>query len=60
MKKVKNNNISKSVTQELLTCPVCRKEFELNSDTKYIAAGGYTCSWECFLTVVKKQKDKNK
>ena len=47
----------------LLTCPVCQKEFKPNDDTKYIAAGGYTCSWKCFLTVVKQreeEKAKNK
>ncbi len=41
-----------------LTCPVCQKEFKPSNDTKYIAAGGYTCSWNCFLTVAKKEKNK--
>lgn len=34
-------------------CPICGKEFEVSSDTMYIAKGGYTCSWKCFLTRVK-------
>lgn len=36
-----------------LICPVCGKGFKRNDDTKYIAAGGYTCSWNCFLKRVK-------
>ena len=36
-----------------LVCPVCGKELKRNDDTKYIAAGGYTCSWSCFLKRVK-------
>ncbi len=43
-----------------LTCPVCNKEFKPNDDTKYIAAGGYPCSWKCFLTVAKKQNEAKK
>ena len=47
--------------QEILICPVCGKEFKLNDDTKYIANGGYTCSWKCFLTFVKqREKEKDK
>lgn len=45
-------------SKEILTCPVCGKEFEPNDDTKYIASGGYTCSWKCFLVVAKKQSEK--
>ena len=44
-------------TQGFLTCPVCGKEFKPNEDTKYIAAGGYTCSWKRFLTRVKEKKN---
>lgn len=44
----------------LLTCPVCAKEFKPTNDTKYIAAGGYTCSWKCFLTEVKRQEANKK
>jgi len=40
--------------QGFLTCPVCGKEFKPNDDTKYIATGGYTCSWKCFLNAVRK------
>ena len=40
---------------EILTCPVCGKEFKVNNDTKYIIAGGYTCSWKCFLKEAKKR-----
>lgn len=43
-----------------LTCPICGKEFKPNDDTKYIAAGGYTCSWKCFLTEVKRQEENKK
>lgn len=32
-----------------LTCPVCGKDFKATEDTVYIAKGGYTCSWKCFL-----------
>ena len=41
---------------EKLICPVCGKEFRVSEDTKYIAAGGYTCSWKCFLVKAKEPK----
>ena len=44
--------------QGFLTCPVCGKEFKPNDDTKYIAVGGYTCSWKCFLNDVKRRSSK--
>lgn len=47
-------NINYLKSKESLTCPVCGKEFKPSDDTKYIASGGYTCSWKCFSTVVKK------
>lgn len=53
-----NYSISKLVNAKgLLTCPVCQKEFKPTDDTKYIAAGGYTCSWKCFLTVAKQHEE---
>lgn len=42
--------------QGLLICPVCQKEFEANDDTRYIIAGGYTCSWKCFLAETKRRR----
>lgn len=44
--------------QGLLICSVCGKEFKSNDDTRYIIAGGYTCSWKCFLTESKRREDK--
>lgn len=41
---------------EVLICPVCKKEFKANLDTKYIIAGGYTCSWKCFLDEAKRRE----
>nr|DAP06662.1 MAG TPA: protein of unknown function (DUF3330) [Caudoviricetes sp.] len=32
-----------------LVCPVCGKKFKFGERSKYIVAGGYVCSWECFL-----------
>lgn len=56
-----NYLISELINSEgLLTCPVCGKEFKPTNDTKYIAAGGYTCSWSCFLTVAKRKKEDKK
>ena len=53
------NNKSKSIyPQGTLICPVCGKEFEANDDTRYIVAGGYTCSWKCFLKEDKRLRDK--
>ena len=46
--------------EEALICPVCGKSFPPDDDTKYIASGGYTCSWDCFLTVVKRGESKKK
>lgn len=40
------------VQGETLLCPVCKKEYKVNSDTLYIINGGYTCSWNCFLKVI--------
>lgn len=52
---------TESITHnELLVCPICGKEFEPNDDTKYIIAGGYTCSWKCFLNESKKREAKRK
>lgn len=56
-----NYSISELISSKgLLTCPVCKKEFKPNDDTKYIAAGGYTCSWGCFLTRVKERENEKK
>ena len=40
--------------QDDLVCPVCGKSFKKSENTKYIAGGGLTCGWACFLTYVKK------
>lgn len=58
---MKNYSIPELVDEQgFLTCPVCDKKFKPNDDTKYIAAGGYTCSWKCFLDAAKKyNKDKD-
>lgn len=56
----KDNNKTNPSPQEMLTCPVCGKEFEVNDDTKYIIAGGYTCSWKCFLDEVKRREARKK
>jgi hypothetical protein len=45
--------------KKTLTCPVCGEEFEVTDDTKYIIAGGYTCSWKCFLNEMYRRKEKN-
>lgn len=57
-----NYSISELINSKgLLVCPVCEQEFKPNYDTKYIAVGGYTCSWKCFLTRVKeRESEKNK
>lgn len=43
-------------SQGLLVCPVCKKEFKPNDDTKYLITGGYTCGKKCFYKVVKKRR----
>jgi hypothetical protein len=43
---------------EKLICPVCGKEFIASDGTKYIVAGGFTCSWKCFLIRVKSMPPK--
>lgn len=45
--------------KKTLTCSVCGEEFEVTDDTKYIIAGGYTCSWKCFLNEMYRRKEKN-
>ena len=47
-------------SKNTLICTVCGNEFEITDDTKYIIAGGYTCSWKCFLNEMhKRNKEKN-
>lgn len=43
-----------------LTCPVCGADFKATADTKYIAKGGYTCSWKCFLIRDKEVREAKK
>lgn len=43
-----------------LVCPVCNKEFRATADIKYIAKGGYTCSWKCFLARVREVETERK
>lgn len=58
MKNKENDIRSKAAyPQGSLVCSVCGKEFKANDDTRYIIAGGYTCSWKCFLTESKKRDD---
>lgn len=45
--------IKSVIKGESYVCPVCKKVFKATDDTKYIAQGGYTCSWQCFLDPVK-------
>lgn len=32
-----------------IACPVCGKMFTADEDTTAIIAGGYVCSWSCFM-----------
>lgn len=32
-----------------IACPVCGKMFTVDEDTTAIIAGGYVCSWSCFM-----------
>lgn len=41
---MKNKSVLESPQKDTLICSVCGKEFVVNDDTKYIIAGGYTCS----------------
>lgn len=34
---------------DLIECPVCGKTFTADEDTTAIIAGGYVCSWLCFM-----------
>jgi hypothetical protein len=45
-------------TGETLTCPVCNKSFVVTEDTKYIAMGGFTCGWKCFMISVRSAASK--
>lgn len=49
-----------AVIGETLVCPVCGKSFKVTEDTKYVAAGGFTCDWNCFLVVAKAKSNKKK
>lgn len=41
--------------QGMLICSVCNKEFKANDTTRFIVAGGYTCTLKCFLDEVKRR-----
>ena len=45
--------MSRTEDKTKLICPVCGKEFTASDDTKYIAGGGFTCDWKCFLDHIK-------
>ena len=47
---------SEKSKEDILVCPVCKKEFKITSETMYIALGGFTCSWKCFLDDVKSRE----
>lgn len=56
---MKDNVKSKSLSfqeklQDKTVCSVCQKEFKLKE--KYAIAGGYACSWKCFLKEVKRRE----
>ena len=53
---MKSKSVLESPQKDTLICSVCGKEFVVNDDTKYIIAGGYTCSWKCFSDEVKRQE----
>lgn len=61
-KEIKENSVTKPIyPQGTFTCPICKKEFEADDNTRFIISGGYTCSWKCFSNEVKKRGDmKNK
>ena len=42
--------------QGTFNCSVCNKEFEADDNTRFIVAGGYTCSLKCFLDEVKRRE----
>lgn len=56
---MRTNNISKQIpkVKQTLICPVCKKEFEVSDDTKYIVKGGYVCDWKCFKQRMKDTKE---
>ena len=58
--KRKNESKSESNSDEKLICTICGEAFKPNDDTKYIARGGYTCSWDCFSNYVKKREKEKK
>lgn len=52
-----NNGVTYPKVGETFTCTVCGKEFNATDDTRYIAAGGYTCGWKCFLKHYNEQEE---
>ena len=54
-KKETKNKDSLSLTQEMLNCPICGKEFKLTEDSKYKFNGKHVCTWKCFLKEVRKR-----
>ena len=56
-KEIKTDTTS---TDESLICTVCGNKFDPDDDTKYIIAGGYTCSWKCFLDETKRRDAEKK
>ena len=49
-----------AIIGETLVCPVCGESFVVTEDTKYFTAGGFTCTWKCFLVDIKAKSSKKK
>lgn len=49
-------NFENIYPQGMFTCSVCNKEFKADDNTRFIVAGGYTCSLKCFLDEVKRRE----
>ena len=54
-KKDEINKLEDIYPQGMLTCSVCGKAFKANDTTRFIVAGGYTCTLKCFLDEVKRR-----
>lgn len=58
---MKDNDILMSMYPKgLFVCPICRKEFEADDNTRYIIGGGFVCSWKCFSVEDKRRNAEKK
>lgn len=43
----------------ILVCPMCKEEFKVTDDTRFMRKGEYVCDWKCFMGEIKHHEKTN-